>query len=367
MDAQYFFTKRCIFSDIMNVKDERTLSSGLRALIQEKCDKDVSPRFVAKNETRGDKFGKDVGSRFVAKNDTRGEIGCLRKSCSMTFSNSSQLKQHVQTHNAKGGIYTCEKCGKVFNDPISLQSHKNHLTLSCEEGDSLKLDNSLDQNTPQYNSQYEENTREAERYLSTSDILTELIMFSPNSSPQPTKTSIPNDNVKASPPGARSSSSSEILEELVRMTHIDFLDCGEIGMGGILEPTLFKPAASSQMSLIDASDDMQAETNSAAVEFRGKSVPHSSLSKFRCQVCRLAFDKKAILKEHLLVHSKWGQDRKSWGCQICKLCFTARSDLGKHVKSIHTVTIGQRGTNLPVVGKPKQFRKHSQTEVILLE
>ena len=323
----------------MNVRDENALSLGLKALIREKRDQDVST--------------------FVATIDKkRAVIGCLRKNCSRTFSNSSRLKQHVQTHDAKGGMLECEKCGKVFNDPISLRSHKNHLTL-CEGGDGLRLDKSVDQNTPGRGSQYEENSGLG-RYLSTSDILTELIMFSPNSSPQQ---AIPSDNVKASPPGANcsSSSSSKILEELVKFTQIDFQDSGETDTW---EPTLFKLSTTSQKNLIDV-DERQ------AVESPNKSFHHSSssssLPKFMCQVCRLPFEKKATLKEHLLVHSKWGQDRKSWGCQICKLCFTSRSDLRRHIKSIHTVTIGQPGTNLPVVGKRKQFRKHNQTEVIWLE
>lgn len=252
-------------------------------------------------------------------------------------------------------MYKCEKCGNAFNDPISLGSHKNHLTLCVS---SLKLDKSLDQNTNR-NSQYYEENSWAGRYLSTSDILTELIMFSPNSSQESeAHLSIPNDDVEASPPGSTCSSSSKILEELVKFTPIDFQDSRE---------TLVKLAASSQMNLI-AADDEQIETNGAVAESRNKSFPRKrSEPKFECKVCRLAFDKKATLKEHLLVHSKWGQDRKSWGCQICKLCFTTRGDLGRHTKSIHTVTIGQPGENLPVVGNLKQFRKHNQTEVIWLE
>ena len=325
----------------MNVKDGSALSSGLKALIREKCDKGASSFDVAKSEKKGD-------------------IWCLRKNCLRTFSNSFQLKRHVQTHDGKGGLYKCEKCGNVFNDPISLGSHKNHSTLCVS---SLKLDKSLDQNTTR-RSQYNDENSWAGRYLSTSDILTELIMFSPNSSPlsqTETHLSIPNDDVEANPQG--STCSSKILEELVKFTPIDFQDSREI-----LEPTMFKLPASAQVNLIDA-DGLQTETNGSAEESRNKSFPLSKRSepKFECQVCRLAFDKKATLKEHLLVHSKWGKDRKSWGCHICKLCFTSRSDLGRHTKSIHTVTIGQPGANLPVVGKLKQFRKHNQTEVIWLE
>ena len=328
------------FSDIMNTKDESALSSGLKALIRERRD--------------------EGASSFAAKNEKMGDIGCLRKNCSRTFSNSSQLKQHVQTHHGKE--YKCEKCGNVFNDPISLRSHKNHLTLCGEEEkvSSLKLYKSLDQNTTR-RSQYCEENSEAGRYLSTSDILTELIMFPPNSSPQTVANStIPNDDVEASPPGSTCSSSSKILEELVKFTPIDFQDSKEI-----LEPTLFKVPASSQINLIDPGD-MQSETNLGAG--CSKSFPRKrSEPKFECQVCWLAFDKKATLKEHLLVHSKWGHDRKSWGCQICKLCFSTRNDLRRHTKSIHTVTIGHPGANLPVVGKLKQFKKHKQTEVIWLE
>ena len=333
------------FSDNMKAKDENALSSRLRALIRKKRNENVST--------------------FSAKKDQRKNIGCLRKNCLKTFLNSYQLKQHIQTHS-KDGSYKCEKCGNFFTDPISLRSHKNHSTL-CEESDiSLKLNNSLDQNPP-WRSQSEKES--GGRYLSTSDILAELIIFSPDSSPPAV-----DEHDKNSPPHpiSSNSNSSDILDALVNFTPIDFQESKEIGAKETLEQTpkdhWFKMSASPHENRIDT-DVVEVKTaveKIAVGSFTKKHFPPNSKIKFQCQVCRLDFDRKATLKEHLLVHSKW-EDRKSWGCHICKLCFTTRGQLRIHTKSIHTVTIGRPGANLPVVGKLRQFRKHNQPEVVWLE
>ena len=217
------------------------------------------------------------------------------------------------------------------------------------------LDCPLDQNTRR-RKQYEENSG-----TSTSDILTELITFSPK---PPSETSLPNlqsnhgDDKKANHTNNVSHrESSDLLAELVEFTPIDFDKTSDVGQEN-LEPS---------RTTTDNDMEVKMVATVALKSLLKDQQAKKNRRPFVCQVCLLPFKVKSTLREHLLVHSKW-KDRKTYGCRICKLCFATKSQLQKHIKNIHTVTIltGQPGSDLPVVGKMKQSRK-KQTEVIWLQ
>ena len=296
---------------------------------------------------------------------------------------SSKMKEDAPQSNARNGPDDCGKRRNVPEDPIFLRSHKNHSTLCAgRKRDSLEFDFRFDQNTKiqSTNIQWgkkrdslqlldcplDQNTRRRKQYegnsgTSTSDILTELITFSPK---PPSETSLPNlqsnhgDDKKANHTNnASHRESSDLLAELVEFTPIDFDKTSDVGQESL------------EHSRTSTDNDMEVKmVATVALESLLKDQ-HAKKNRrpFVCQVCLLPFKAKSTLKEHLLVHSKW-KDRKTYGCRICKLCFATKSQLQKHVKNIHTVTIlpGQPGSDLPVVGKMKQSRK-KQTEVIWLQ
>ena len=296
---------------------------------------------------------------------------------------SSKMKEDaLPRSNARDGLDDCGKRRNVPEDPIFLRSHKNHSTLCAgRKRENLEFDFRLDQNTKIQSTDIrwgkkkdslqlldcplDQNTRRRKQYeensgTSTSDILTELITFSPK---PPSETSLPNlqsnhgDDKKANHTNnASHRESSDLLAELVEFTPIDFDNTSDVGQ------------ESPEHSRTSTDNDMEVKmVATVALESLLKDEQaKKNCRPFVCQVCLLPFKVKSTLKEHLLVHSKW-KDRKTYGCRICKLCFATKDQLQKHVKNIHTVTIlpGQPGSDLPTVGKMKQSRK-KETEVIWL-